>query len=217
MRAIRSLMERSTIYRAISAPTALVGGVVGMIVGAVLWFQGGRAEEPPGPGTFVVTWLLTYVVIDAFNFSMIHRNARNRGESFLSPGLKHAVRALAPPMACGCIAGASFALIKGDPALCAITWVTFFGIALLSTSSFAPRSIGWLGAAFTAAGVVMLPLYLTLDPAGHINRFQIACLIMAGTFGLFHIVYAAAITGAQAVGTKRTEGPNPLTSTSPSE
>lgn len=205
-------MERSTIYRAISAPTALVGGAVGMIVGAVLWFLGGRTEHAPGAGTFVLTWLLTYVVIDAFNFSMIHRNARNRGEPFLSPGLKHAVRSLAPPMACGCIVGGSFALIQDDTALCAVTWVTFFGIALLSTSSFAPRSIRWLGTAFTVAGVVLLPLYLIFGRADNVNGFQIGCLIMAGTFGLFHIVYAAAITGAQAVGARRSDEPNPLTS-----
>ena len=40
--AIRALMERSTIYRAISAPVALAGGILGIVAGAVLWWVGGK-------------------------------------------------------------------------------------------------------------------------------------------------------------------------------
>lgn len=207
LRAIRALMERSTIYRAISAPVATLGGILGIVAGAVLWWVGGRfyAGDDGSSGwlPFVLTWLIGYLVLECINFTLIYRNARHRGERFLSPGLKHAVRALAPPLSCGCATGVSLAAFLNDLGLCAIIWVTFFGLALLSTSSFAPRSIVWLGRAFAFAGIVMLPCYLGL--AGpETNRFQWAAMIMAVTFGLFHLVYAAAITGAHAL---RFEGP----------
>ena len=199
--AIRALMERSTIYRAISAPVALMGGILGIVAGAVLWWVGGKYyqnNDEAGWLPFVMTWIIGYLAVEGINFTMIFRNARHRGDRFLSPGLKHAVRSLAPPLFCGCVTGVSLAAFLNDPGLCAIVWVTFFGLALLSTGSFAPKSIVWLGRAFAIAGIVMLPCYLAWVGEGT-NRFQLAALIMAVTFGLFHLVYAAAITGAHAL------------------
>ncbi|MGK0184641.1 MAG: hypothetical protein ACI9R3_000415 [Verrucomicrobiales bacterium] len=199
--AIRALMERSTIYRAISAPAALMGGILGIVAGAILWWVGGRYFAPGGESgwmPFVLTWLMGYLVVEGINFTMIYRNARHRGDRFLSPGLKHAVRSLAPPLFCGCVTGVSLAAFLNDPGLCAIVWVTFFGLALLSTSSFAPQSLIWLGRAFACAGIAMLPCYLAFTGDGS-NRFQLAALIMAITFGMFHLIYAAAIMGAQAM------------------
>lgn len=198
---IRALMERSTIYRAISAPAALLGGILGIVAGAVLWWVGGQyyaSGEESGWLPFVVTWVMGYLVVEGINFMMIYRNARHRGDRFLSPGLKHAVRSLAPPLLCGCVTGISLAAFLNDLGLCAIVWVIFFGLALLSTGSFAPKSLIWLGRSFAFAGIVMLPCYLSFVGEGA-NRFQLAALIMAVTFGLFHLIYAAAITGAQAM------------------
>ena len=217
--AIRALMERSTIYRAISAPVALAGGILGIVAGAVLWWIGGKFYahgEGSGWLPFVMTWIVGYLIVEGINFTMIYRNARYRGDRFLSPGLKHAVRSLAPPLLCGCVTGVSLAVFLNDLGLCAIVWVIFFGLALLSTSSFAPVSITWLGRAFALAGMITLPCYLALT-GEETNRFQVAALIMAVTFGLFHLMYAAAITGAHALrfeeGAKATAVPNVTGST----
>ena len=216
--AIRALIERSTIYRAISAPAALMGGILGIVAGAVLWWVGGHRYPVGGESgwlPFVLTWLMGYLVVEGINFTMIYRNARHRGDRFLSPGLKHAVRALAPPLLCGCVTGVSLAAFLNDPGLCAIVWVTFFGLALLSTGSFAPKSLVWLGRAFAFAGIVMLPVYLGFASEAT-NRFQWAALIMAVTFGLFHLIYAAAITGAQAMRPAHAQAPSVLPSVLPS-
>ncbi|MDA0813014.1 MAG: hypothetical protein O3C21_11595 [Verrucomicrobia bacterium] len=214
LRAIRALMERSTIYRAISAPAALMGGILGIVAGAVLWWVGGHRYPSGGESgwlPFVLTWLMGYLVVEAINFTMIYRNARHRGDRFLSPGLRHAVRALAPPLLCGCVTGVSLAAFLNDLGLCAIVWVIFFGLALLSTGSFAPKSLVWLGRAFAFAGIVMLPVYLGFANETT-NRFQYAALIMAVTFGLFHLIYAAAITGAQAMRPTHAQVPSVLPS-----
>jgi hypothetical protein len=39
LRVIRSLMEKATIYRAISAPTAFVGGLASLLFGGSLFFR----------------------------------------------------------------------------------------------------------------------------------------------------------------------------------
>ena len=39
LRVIRSLMERATIYRAISAPTALVGSILALALSATVWVR----------------------------------------------------------------------------------------------------------------------------------------------------------------------------------
>jgi hypothetical protein len=39
LRVIRTLMERATIYRAISAPTALAGGVLAVTLTAIIWVR----------------------------------------------------------------------------------------------------------------------------------------------------------------------------------
>jgi len=56
LRVIRSLMERATIYRAISAPTALLGGLLALATSGTIWMidrgqaaSGGRgAAQAPG-------------------------------------------------------------------------------------------------------------------------------------------------------------------------
>ena len=37
LRVIRTLMERATIYRAISAPTALAGGLIALALTSAIW------------------------------------------------------------------------------------------------------------------------------------------------------------------------------------
>ena len=53
LRVIRTLMERATVYRAISAPTALVGGVLSISSAVLIHLNGypenslGRVIRPP--------------------------------------------------------------------------------------------------------------------------------------------------------------------------
>ena len=68
----------------------------------------------------------------------------------------------------------------------------FYGISLLAASHFAPKSICWLGRAFFSAGSALI-----LTGSWCFGWWQgdrqdaTAHLIMALTFGLFHLIYAA--------------------------
>src|SRR4051812_26256696 len=55
LKTIRSLMERATVYRAISAPTALAGGLVALAICGLLW--AGDSGERPSPESFIGIWI----------------------------------------------------------------------------------------------------------------------------------------------------------------
>ena len=69
-------------------------------------------------------------------------------------------------------------------------WIAFYGLALLATALFAPRSLVFLGWAFLLTGLLILfwPKSLGDDPRGMFPN-----LAMSATFGLYHLVYAACV------------------------
>jgi hypothetical protein len=177
LRVIRQLMERSTIYRAISAPSALAGGLAAVILS---WWQETHTFNSK---SFHSSWLALFLVLAAFNAILLWRDARRRGEAFISPGMKLALRALAPPLFAGFLFGLNF-IIDHSPSMCALSWCVFYGLALLATGGFAPVSITRLGATFVLGGLVLLVL----------SRLTIVSLtapmIMGLTFGALHLAYA---------------------------
>ena len=87
LRIIRSLMERATIYRAISAPTALVGGLASLAVGSLLHFAPQRvsfADPISDEATvFLVAWGLVLLLTGGANFWFLTREARRPGGPFV--------------------------------------------------------------------------------------------------------------------------------------
>jgi hypothetical protein len=196
LRVIRSLMERATIYRAISAPTALVGGLLCVIACALLYFAfaPSRYEDVVAYHFwFFTTWFAALALTIAANTFFIWRGARQRGEPFISSGMKLALISLLPSMLCAVFfilfvykfIHASFFL----PAV----WMLCYGLGLLATSHFAPRSMILLGWVFLVAGFVAFPFLLHCDYtfSGPPNFYAASNFLMGTTFGLFHIIYAA--------------------------
>lgn len=194
LRTIRSLMERATVYRAISAPAALVAGVLSV---GLSWWQG-WVMGPGGLGCgaelaserFTKEWMMVLLVVSLLNVGMLWRSARGRGEPFVSAGMKLALGALVPPLVAGFVLGLLAAEAAPlDPVQVSSFWILFYGLALRATGSFAPRSIQRLGLAFFVAGLLsFLPSVRQLAGPAAAPLF-----FMALTFGLFHLVYAAAV------------------------
>ncbi len=186
LRVIRSLMERSTIYRAISAPTAAVGGVISIAAAIVL-----IAADNAGQVTvnrFLFTWLGVLLITLLANFYFLWRAAVNRKEIFVSPGMRMAIRAVLPPFLCG----AAITLYNHrSPTNLPEAWILFYGLGLLAMSHFAPRSIAWLGWSFVLAGIGLWFLPWKTPVFSPFSRpVSYSCLEMAFTFGLFHLIYA---------------------------
>lgn len=190
LRIIRSLMEKATIYRAISAPAALVGGALAVALAGGCWWFGRPANGILS--SFVPPWLVLLAVTAAVNAGLLWRDARRRGEMFVSTGMKVALRAMIP----GLLAGGLCTLVAaegGDP-MTATLWVLCYGVCLLAASHFAPKSIQWLGRAFFVAGALLLMASaLVLDQWRGSDQLTVAHLIMGVTFGGFHLAYAALV------------------------
>ncbi len=192
LRVIRSLMEKATIYRAISAPTALVAGILASAGAAVL--RG--IYHPAGSDTefataFLLTWGAVLLLTMLANTFFLWRGSKLRGERFLSSGMKLALGAMLPGMLNGLFF--TLAFYKGSNG-CWLPpiWMLCYAVALLATKHFAPRSIMILGWAFLIAGMVSFYFLFFWSCSFGVSYFLSGSNAMMGlTFGLFHLIYAA--------------------------
>jgi hypothetical protein len=186
LRIIRSLMEKATIYRAISVPTALVGGCAGILAAAIFHFQtrnlgdGAQTESR----LFLGCWLSALAVAAVGNVYFLRADAHRRGDKFVSGGMRAALRALSPSYL---VAAVITILLWEDSSLLPIPWMLLYGLGLLGTQHFAPRSIVLLGWAFLAAGLLALIGYAWMTAYA---LFSTANVAMGVTFGGFHLIYA---------------------------
>ena len=191
LRIIRSLMERATIYRSISAPTALVGGLLSLAGFATAYYAKHHRHQPLSATEFVIVWLAILALTCLTNTIFLSRGSARRGEPFFSSGMKCALTSVAPAF----FSAAVLTLMIHRPIQLALVWITFYGIGLLATQHFAPRSLVVLGITFfmTGCGLVIGWKHFFM-PDGRIEPSALVVSgIMAATFGGYHLAYAAAV------------------------
>ena len=208
LKVIRSLMERATVYRTISWPTALFGGSLAVLLAAVLFLReqanitnGTLEEKRILEASWVICWMVALVLTAFFNGLLISRKSRSEGRPFFSPGLKMALRAFIPPMLAGGIIGIALTFLVTS-AIGASLWVIFYGLALLATRGLAPVSIPRLGWVLLVSGLAAF-LYAWSDGAHPLPGLGVpeqmespmlaANLIMGTCFGFFHLVYGVIV------------------------
>jgi hypothetical protein len=202
LRVIRSLMERATIYRSLSAPTALVGGLLSFGGFATAYYAQEYMQEPLSPREFLILWVVILVLTLLANTIFLWRGSAHRGEPFFSAGMKSALCSVAPAF----FSAALLSFVIHRPIHLAMLWIAFYGIGLLATQHFAPRSLIVLGVTFFLTGCALLVSWKHLFmPTGHSEPSALVVSgIMAATFGGYHLIYAAAVW---AMGEEREEAP----------
>jgi len=202
LKTIRRLMERGTIYRAISAPTALVGGLLSLMASwyYLHWFNhfGPNDFFSTDQNAFLRLWLVVLVLTAVANTIFIVTGSKKRGEPVLSASMKAAFTALAPAF----IAGGVFTFyfvgdgwVPSTDVWLSIGWCVFYGLGLLATGHFAPRSLTVLGWAFLIFGIAAFIVFRLTggmsDVFSHdLTTRPVGAIFMAVTFGLFHLIYA---------------------------
>jgi len=191
LRVIRSLMERATVYRAISAPAALAAGFLSIFAAAAIYLNDQTSSNRPVQGrAFAAIWLIVLVLAVATNAFFIWREAKKDGRPFISSGMKLSLRAIAPNLLIPAAVTVWF-LTSGYKGAAeqelVVTWIAFYGLALLCTGLFAPRSLACLGWAFLLSALTLPALRNAVGdlPANLPN------IAMGITFGLYHLIYAA--------------------------
>lgn len=199
LKTIRALMERATVYRALSAPAALVAGVLTLLVcGVLLRLEPSSRLSPQG---FIWLWIGVLGVVTAYNFRLLYRSAERRGDPFASSGMKLALRAVAPPLLAGFVLSSTLSNHYTDVVSC---WILFYGLGLLAMGSFAPRSLLLLGGGFFVCGLASFsPVIRALDG----RQWQSAVSYMALTFGALHLIYAVCVFLHQRKHPEPAEGP----------
>jgi len=179
---IRSLMERATVYRAISAPAALAAGLLSIFASGAIY------RRPVHGRVFATAWLIVLVFAVVTNAFFIWREARNDGRPFLSSAMRLALRAIAPNLIPAAVTVWFFTTgYKGAAEQeLVVAWIAFYGLALLSTGLFAPRSLVRLGWAFLLTALALPALRNAVGdlPANLPN------MAMGITFGLYHLIYS---------------------------
>ena len=193
LQVIRTLMERSAVYRRALAPVMTFNGLLGTAA-AVAGILGGIAS----PALFVGYWMSIALVAVAGSFLLTRRQALKDAEPFWSPPTRRVAQALLPALFFGFVLGTLLLFraaaaptygpgIAGDLSMrwLPLVWVALYGCALHAAGFFMPRGMkifGWAlvlaSSAFCASG---LPDAAPRQLFGH--------GIMGAFFGLAHLAY----------------------------
>jgi hypothetical protein len=185
LQTIRTLMERSAIYRRELAPIMLFAGVLGTAAAiAGLAFRLGSTRA------FGTLWIGTALVVITGAFLIARRQALKEREIFWSPPTRRVAQALLPPLAAGFCLGLIPTMLDiswNFTIPIALMWILFYGCALHAAGFFMPRGMRLFGCLFIAGACGLFCAFsfawLKFDFSAH--------WIMGLFFGVLHLAYGA--------------------------
>ena len=196
LKVIRGMMERATVYRAVSAPAAIFGGVLAVLTGGYFIFLESDGEEVSGKLFFMV-WVGVLILVDIFNTFLLWKRANAADEPLFSAGMKHVCLVFGPTMVAGGILSYEIAVSQNAFELCALTWILCYGAALLAMGGVAPRSLRRLGWAFMGAGAALFLAWKitgnSIPEALGLGTVGAASAAMIVTFGLMHLAHGIGV------------------------
>ncbi len=189
LQTIRTLMERSALYRRALAPIFTFVGVVG-IAAAII----GSRLKIEDTGAFAIYWMAVCVVVIGGALMLVRRQALKHAEKFWSPPTRRIAQAIIPALLIGFVFGVVAAReFKGlsnngagnSISFCLILiWTLLYGLALHAAGFFTPRGIRFFGWGFIIAGLVLL-LLMFCELLGDQNVSP--HLLMGILFGASHL------------------------------
>ena len=190
LQVIRTLMERSAVYRRALAPIMIFNGAVGTAAAMTGW-----CFKIEAPRHFILYWAAVGLVAVAGSFLLVRRQALKESEAFWSPPTRRVTQALLPPLVAGLIISI-VALINIDSAPAKLgpvlgmlwlplSWVILYGCAFHAAGFFMPRGMKIFGWAFIVGGCGLLALGIPdwTQPLNYAHG------IMGFFFGVLHLAY----------------------------
>jgi hypothetical protein len=190
LQVIRTLMERSAVYRRALAPIMIFNGVVGLVAAALGW-----ALQIGSPRSFILFWAGVGVVAVAGSLVLVRRQALKESEPFWSPPTRRVSQALLPPLIAGLLISGVVLLDANLAAPGAgsarvllwlpLSWVVLYGCAFHAAGFFMPRGMKLFGWTFVLGGCAVLA---ASAPEG---AHSPACAhgVMGSFFGGLHLAY----------------------------
>ena len=183
LQVIRTLMERSTVYRRALAPIMLVAGSLGLGAAIVTRFVKLESNRE-----FSLYWLSVGVLATLASLLLVRRQALKEDEEFWSLPTRRVIRAVLPAFLTGLLAGVLYVIaptpLPDSAWFLAIAWLVLYGCGLHGAGFFMKRGIKLLGWICVMGGAV----------AGYVLMFQTqlqsaetAHNLMGFFFGLLHL------------------------------
>lgn len=189
LRVIRTLMERASLYRAISAPAALIGGILSLVASIAGFCSAPAWDNLP----FLAIWTGVLFLTTVVNVRLLMKEAGEKGQPRVTDGLLMALRAIVPPMLTGGVLGVCL-ILDGQRTIGVLVWILCYGLALQATVGFAPKSIIRLARAFLIAGQLTAVAYFASRSFKTCpDDWLLASALLGITFGGFHLAYGAAV------------------------
>jgi hypothetical protein len=185
LQTIRTLMERSAVYRRALAPIMLLAGTLGLVAAGV-----GILFHFDSFVSFIALWLTTAVLAMIGTLLIARRQALKEKEAFWSPPTRRVAQALAPPFLAGLFLGvlpAFFNAPFGISLILVFLWILIYGFALHAAGFFMPRGIKFFGWLFIACFCLLVLANL----ADWIDLKNKAHWLMGFFFGVLHLAYGA--------------------------
>jgi hypothetical protein len=164
LQTIRTLMERSALYRRALAPLMTFAGGLGIIAATLGYLF--RVEEMSG---FIAYWFAVALTGLAGSLLLVRRQAIKTSEPFWSPPTKRVAQAMLPTLTVGFLCGVfAVFLLSTDTSLAdmptgefddardlgwlAAVWAILYGCGLHAAGFFTSRGLRHFGWLFIAAG-----------------------------------------------------------------
>jgi hypothetical protein len=185
LQVIRTLMERSAIYRRALAPIVLALGVLGLAAAAI-----GAVWPIDSARGFIGYWSAIGLVGLSGAYLMARQQSIKDSDCFWSAPTRRVTQAMLPPLFVGFAAGSTFALaLDGETA--AVWWIipiwmVLYGCAMHAAGFFMPRGIKLFGWIFILLGCVLglrLALFELVAPISRAHG------LMGAAFGGPHLAY----------------------------
>jgi hypothetical protein len=185
LQVIRTLMERSALYRRALAPIMLACGIIGIAAATTTCFV--RIEPPR---VFAAFWLSVSILGLLISFLLVRRQALKEAEPFWSSPTRRVSSALLPAFVIGLAGGAVFlmddGLQPGAAWFLAVLWTVIYGCALHAAGFFMQRGIRLFAWAFILGGSAAF-LAGSLRPG--LQTAEAAHYLMGIFFGVLHFCY----------------------------
>jgi hypothetical protein len=196
LQTIRTLMERSALYRRALAPIMLFAGTMGVATAFM-----GLVYQLNTPRLFCIFWMCTAVIVVVGAFLIVRRQAIKDREAFWSPPTRRIAQAMWPLLLSGALLGGTPIIIASDDALPgfeilpATIWIFFYGCALHAAGFFMPRGIKLFGLLFMASACACFyanfsGLFFAFFPSWISENFN-GYWLMGFFFGVLHLAYGA--------------------------
>jgi hypothetical protein len=190
LQTIRTLMERTAVYRRALAPIMVWNGIAGIFAGLAGWKLAFNSAH-----VFIVFWSTAALLAIIGSFLLVRRQAIKDSEPFWSPPTRRIAQALLPPLFIGaflngCAVCGTWS-DKSDGSYLAfiqvLFWLFLYGCAAHSAAFFMTRGMKLFGWIFIAAGCALF-LAATVPDKNWLSGLS-PHLLMAGTFGGLHLAY----------------------------